>query len=263
MKWTNDKIELLRRHYAEGHIASLAFRLGTSISALRRKARELNLSRSGYTRPKEWKQEHIDYITTHYADTPMDEMVRVTGRTTKSITDKAYALGLRRSTAYISDTTSKRQRELSHNAGWYTHGHRPHNKGVPLKDYVSPEAMERIKRAQWRVGANPDNNRPIGSERTSRDGYVYVKTPRGWVLKHHVVWEDKNSTIPAGCIIQFIDGNKMNYDISNLRCVTRSEAARSTFSNPTEEEKRRISERTKAMWRRRKMRIMAGLDPAV
>lgn len=40
---------------------------------------------------------------------------------------------------------------------------------------------------------------------------------------HRLVWEEHNGNIPRNCIIHHKDGNKMNWDITNLELLTRSE----------------------------------------
>ena len=65
----------------------------------------------------------------------------------------------------------------------------------------------------------------IRMARMSKDGYIEVKVaePNKWRLKQRVVYEEAKGKIPEGCTIIFLDGNKRNLDIDNLRCVTRSE----------------------------------------
>jgi len=42
-------------------------------------------------------------------------------------------------------------------------------------------------------------------------------------LKHLKVWTEANGEIPKGYIIHHIDGDKKNNNISNLKCINRSE----------------------------------------
>ena len=74
-------------------------------------------------------------------------------------------------------------------------------------------------------GNTPHNHKPVGSERLSKDGYIEIKVaePKKWRLKHNVVWEDQNGKIPRNHVVIFLDGNKLNLDISNLKLVSRSE----------------------------------------
>ena len=45
-------------------------------------------------------------------------------------------------------------------------------------------------------------------------------------MKHRKVWEDNFGSIPKGYSIVFLDGDKTNYDISNLACLSKNEIAR-------------------------------------
>lgn len=62
----------------------------------------------------------------------------------------------------------------------------------------------------------------IGEERTSQNGYLYVKTPQGWRLKHLVIVERMlgRSLYPMERI-RFKDGNKKNLDLDNLDVVVK------------------------------------------
>ena len=41
--------------------------------------------------------------------------------------------------------------------------------------------------------------------------------------KHILIWEEHNGKVPAGHLINFKDGNRFNFDINNLMCITRAE----------------------------------------
>lgn len=105
--------------------------------------------------------------------------------------------------------------------GKFIKGQTPHNKGKKMPK----EVYEKVKHTMFAKGNVPPNHRPVGSERISKDGYIEVKVaePNKWRLKQRVVYEEAKGKIPEGCTIIFLDGNKRNFDIDNLRCVTRSE----------------------------------------
>ena len=105
--------------------------------------------------------------------------------------------------------------------GRFQKGHVSHNKGQKMP----PEVYEKAKATMFKKGNVPINHRPVGSERINVDGYVEVKVaePSKWRLKHNVVWEEHNGPIQKGNIIIFLDGNPMNLDINNLKCITRAE----------------------------------------
>lgn len=106
-------------------------------------------------------------------------------------------------------------------SGKFRKGQAPHNKGKKMPK----EVYEKVKHTMFAKGNVPPNHRPVGSERISKDGYIEVKVaePNKWRLKQRVVYEEAKGKIPEGCPIIFLDGNKRNFDIDNLRCVTRSE----------------------------------------
>ena len=105
--------------------------------------------------------------------------------------------------------------------GKFRKGQTPHNKGKKMPK----EVYEKVKHTMFAKGNVPPNHRPVGSERISKDGYIEVKVaePNKWRLKQRVVYEEAKGKIPEGCPIIFLDGNKRNFDIDNLRCITRSE----------------------------------------
>lgn len=77
-------------------------------------------------------------------------------------------------------------------------------------------------------GAAQRNYVPIGSTRISKDGYLERKVTddhpvpaRRWVGEHRLVWEAANGPIPEGHVVVFLDGDKENVALKNLRCVPR------------------------------------------
>lgn len=101
--------------------------------------------------------------------------------------------------------------------GRFQKGQEPPNKG---KKGVCAAGCEK---SWFKKGHIPANYRPVGSERVNADGYIEVKVadPNKWKLKHRVVWESVNGTIPKGYIIIFRDNDKTNTDIDNLLLIKR------------------------------------------
>jgi len=92
----------------------------------------------------------------------------------------------------------------------------PHNKGKKCGGWEP---------TQFRDGQMPWNYRPVGSERVNRDGYLEIKTadPKKWRSKHVIVWEEANGPVPKGYGVIFGDGDKSNFELSNLILVSRRE----------------------------------------
>lgn len=98
-------------------------------------------------------------------------------------------------------------------------GNKPFNKGQKGIYYPGME------KTWFKKGNVPINHRPVGSERLSKDGYIEIKVkePRTWRLKHNVIWESFHGLIPKNHVVIFLDQDKTNTDISNLKLITRRE----------------------------------------
>lgn len=130
-------------------------------------------------------------------------------------------------TEFGTDISQKNLAALCKRKGWFTgrdgryeKGKKPWNKGVT--GYMG------ANKTSFKKGQRPPNWRPVGSERITVDGYVEVKvsnTGKRWRLKHQVVYEQAHGKPPKGHAVIFIDSNKQNCDIDNLRLVSRAELA--------------------------------------
>lgn len=71
------------------------------------------------------------------------------------------------------------------------------------------------------------HKKDVGHEFVNSQGYVMVKTSdvgscnEKFKLKQRVLWEEAYGPLPEGSFVVFVDGNKRNFDLSNLRCVNR------------------------------------------
>lgn len=71
----------------------------------------------------------------------------------------------------------------------------------------------------FKKGHRPWNTLPVGAERVSSAGFVQVKVaqPNRWRPKHTLVWEKPHGPIPEGHKIEFIDGDRQNVCLENLK----------------------------------------------
>ena len=111
------------------------------------------------------------------------------------------------------------------NRGCIKKGNVPKNKGLKWNDYLSKESQEKCRKTTYQKGNIPQNHRKIGSERINVDGYVEIKVaePNVWKLKHRVIYESMYGDIPTDSKVIFLDNNKLNLDIDNLKCIKSSE----------------------------------------
>ncbi len=69
---------------------------------------------------------------------------------------------------------------------------------------------------------------PVGTERAGKDGYIIVKVREdaivpmskdNWMLKHVHVYEKTHGKVPDDHVVYFADGDRRNFDASNLVAV--------------------------------------------
>lgn len=175
-------------------------------------------------------EDDIAYIKEHFAEMSSYEIADVLGMSKTSVRNVAYRHGLRKSREWIAERARMRTADHNHPSRAYRFekGHVPHTKGRKAEEWMSPEALARSTATRFKKGQKPQTWRPIGSERINVDGYIEVKVEEGkpWRHKHRVMWEEANGAVPDGYMVSFIDGNKQNCVLSNLKLVARADAMR-------------------------------------
>lgn len=167
---------------------------------------------------RRWTQSELDILYREYPDKYTKELAKLLNRKIESINQKAHSIGLKKSDEFHRQDKIK----LSKYGSLYRFGvgFTPHNKGKKM----SIELYEKVKKTMFKKGIVPHNAKYDGHEVLSKDGYVMVRIRLGkYELKHRVIWEAVNGPVPAGHCIRFIDGNKNNFDVNNLKCISRVE----------------------------------------
>lgn len=174
---------------------------------------------------KVWTDEQIAYLLEHYADNTAQSVGVAIGRTTSQVHNKAYHLRLKKSHEFLAKAGRELASKESASVGRFKSGHQTWNKGIK----GSTGLHESSRAQQFKTGQLPHNHHPIGYERLDCEGYLHRKitdtghTKRDYRLVHHIAWQSVHGEIPKGCYIVFVDGNKSNFDISNLACLTKAE----------------------------------------
>jgi len=167
---------------------------------------------------KQWTIDEIDYLKYNYANTPTIDMANYLGCTLRQIYRTAYKLNLAKSEAFLQSPAAGRL-TAGHNRGLSTQfkkGEKPFNKGT--------KGLSGVNKTSFKKGNIPHNTRYDGAERVNVDGYIEVRISlKNWKLKHRLVWEQYNGVIPEGHNVQFIDRNKQNCTIENLRLVSKQQ----------------------------------------
>lgn len=174
---------------------------------------------------KVWTDEQIAYLLEHYADNTAQSVGVAIGRTTSQVHNKAYHLRLKKSPEFLAKAGRELASKEGASVGRFKSGHQTWNKGIK----GSTGLHESSSAQQFKTGQLPHHHHPIGYERLDCEGYLHRKitdtghTKRDYRLVHHIAWQSVHGEIPKGCYIVFVDGNKSNFDISNLACLTKAE----------------------------------------
>ena len=114
--------------------------------------------------------------------------------------------------------------------GQFKKGVPPFNKGRKMRE----ETRRKLEHTWFQKGAAVWNQKPLGSERITKDGYVEVKITdefhypearKNWRSKQLVVYEKAYSckVDTRKDVVIFLDGDKRNFDIRNLFLISRAE----------------------------------------
>ena len=101
--------------------------------------------------------------------------------------------------------------------GQFKKDHEPWNKGT--------KGVMKANSGTYKKGDVPRNLRPIGSQRTTKDGYRAIKVayPRKWELLHRHNWALVHGYENMPENLRFKDGNILNCEVSNLEPVSNQE----------------------------------------
>lgn len=169
-----------------------------------------------------------------YPDSTMQQIIAALDNefNAHQIMHKAHKMCIKKSAAF-------RERFGLDENGRLTGKAAPHNKGNKF------EAGGRSAEFRFKKNSIPHNSVPVGTIRHEKEGYLKIKIAERdkWELLHREVWKRENGTYPPNdCAIIFIDGNKQNCDISNLKMVTRAELMlQNSMQNYPEELKKVIN----------------------
>lgn len=184
-----------------------------------------------------WTADDDAQLRRLYPSTPTAEIARVLGRGIGPIYQRAYALGLRKSAAYLASPAACRTNGRQGTGTRFQPGHVTWNKGQAFQ--AGGRSVLTRFQPGVRQGIAAKNWRPVGTILTDGEGYQRIKVRearpheatgfgnvRVWPLLQRHVWTEAHGPIPAGHSICFKNGNRQDCAIENLECVSRVELMR-------------------------------------
>lgn len=155
-----------------------------------------------------------DFIKKYYLKLPVKTMSRLIGRSSCGVTGRMKILNL----IVPEEIKAKRKSDSR-----FKKGHSPINKGLKQSEYMSANAIERTKATRFKKGHLPATFKT--GEHITKGGYIKKSIGEGKTkLKHVLIWENHhNKKIPKSHCIAFLDGNRSNCAISNLKLISKTE----------------------------------------
>lgn len=207
--WSEDEVAILKKEYATcSSVQELSERLGRSIASIRTKAACIGIERINRL---VWTNDMDVVMREHYPCKQTSDVADMLRLTPKQVLCRAKRLGLHKNPDVIAGIGED---------GMFLKGHVPFNKGKKQQEFMSEEVIQKTIATRFKKGQIPVNVKNVGYERITRDGYVEIKTEKGFVLKHRMLWEKYYGTIPKRHVIRFKNGNKQDVRIENLELVT-------------------------------------------
>jgi hypothetical protein len=180
--------------------------------------------------PHKWTLPEIELLRVLWPDTETKTVAASIGRSEQSVWRKATMMKFERTAEFIEKQKQMFAETLRREGvkSRFVKGHISANKGLKLKDYMSPEKIEKLKATQFKSKHKPHNTVEIGHRRIGKDGYLEEKVRDSYKGKnfefvHHLVYEKHFGSIPDGCLVTFKDGNLLNFEPDNLILKTKKE----------------------------------------
>lgn len=227
--WTNEEYIFLKENYIEKFNDEIADLMNKHFKGKYRNytASSVSAAKDRYklhSKPKFgrlYKKEIIDFILNNYEGKDNLELAELLNQKFELNTnaDKISMLKANLKRRFGIDVRT------GINRGCYRKGQAPANKGKKWDEYMSKEGQAKSRKTCFKKGNIPLQHREVGSERINVDGYIEIKVaePNKWDLKHRVIYREHYGKIPKDHKIIFLDGNKLNLDINNLKAVSNAE----------------------------------------
>ena len=182
-EYTQEELEYIRENYHKVPAKDIAEHLNRSVASLYAKAQKLKVYRDIY-----YTKEDDDFIKANYLKMSDKELGKALGRTHLSI------MWRRKDVLNLKKTSKQAVRK----EGIFKKGHIPAN-------------------------AHKTGTIILRQDGNSKIYYIKVENKKQMVKLHHYVYEQAHGKIPKGYVIRFKDGNTLNCDLDNLRCMSRCE----------------------------------------
>ena len=174
---------------------------------------------------KPWTDAQLWRLIALHADISNKVLARRLGHSYASVCGMATNLGLKKSPEYLSSIPARTGMLQAGREYRFPKGHVPNNKGLRRPGWF----RGRMRETQFKKGHFPFNRDPefyvIGALRVNTDGYIdmrvrFASGSKGWRALHRILWGDAHGPVPAGHIVSFKDGDRLNVELRNLKLIS-------------------------------------------
>lgn len=240
--WTDAHARMLTLLAANGRTSSeIAEAMGVDSKLIRSRAARHGITvKRSIARKFAWTAAHDAELARRYESEAAAEIARDFGCTVSAIYNRAFGLGLKKTSEFARECTRQRWAQGRHEGSrshCFKPGIVPHNKGKAWREW-NPSA-EACAATQFKPGTMPYNWVPVGSYRVTSDGQLQQKVAdvrepgmsrRNWNPVAVLVWEAANGPVPAGHVVRFRDGMATTdpalVTLDRVECITRRENMR-------------------------------------
>ncbi len=179
---------------------------------------------------KKWNAAELALLKEHFPHKKTQDVANIIGRSYYSVAGKAHVMKLEKSAEFMAKMQIEYANTLRR-VGVNTRikpGTPPPNKGKKWAEYLTPRQMENCRKNTFKKGDLPHNTKYNGYEWRTKDGYTMLRIAQSVaVLKHVHIWEQHHGKkVPPKHLITFKDGNKENFAIENLECISMADNVR-------------------------------------
>lgn len=159
-----------------------------------------------------WTDDEVARLQRDFPNVPSYQLARDMGRGLRSLYQKAYQLGLRKSDEFFASGMSGRMNSGRGEASRFKKGQRPWNKGT--RWLAGGRSTDTQFKPGTLNGRAAEMYKPVGSERVNYCGHLERKvtddpticSTRRWVPVHRLVWEAAHGPIPPKHVVAFKPG---------------------------------------------------------
>lgn len=230
--WSVGALDLLRAMWPTQSALAIGRRVGRSHAAVKSMAARLHLRKREDVR-RSWTVKDDEALRRLYPFLGTREVAAALRRPVTAVSARAKKLGVEKSAERMAAVCQASAQMLQERgaAFRFKKGQTSHNKGQ--RGYSPPGCEKGWFTKGARNGKAAQLWMPIGSERLI-DGFLYVKVAEvpnvaytvNWKAVHVLLWEQKNGPVPKGHCLRFVDGDRSNITLENLRLTSRVELMR-------------------------------------